>query len=470
MEINLIGTILIGLVILIASLLILKSMGYDIRIVFAEKIKETLSNLYSQIFGKGYYDLCGVYDNEYISFKDFEQILNAYYNGKCENTRISVILSSSFTRDDIRGIARDLEIAKNGDLVIFDYAEPIGGGFIIVEGNLSSSSRFILEAGDRIDVYSEGHPEKDVLIALTGTDCDPYEKVCIDLSLQVQLDEHGCPITRNKDTGEECDCNSNCRIGLKCYKESGNSRIDDGIIGHCCPLGETWDGGCGFKKSFNVLFLELDDGTGGGINNFDALARNTGNLWTQITPLLECSSNIDIITDGPCQVPDQQLVCDGDQRALRNTIENIVFCASEMGYESTYTRIVGVLPRQFVCTLPEGSVEGYANGYGSPVVVGLNDFEPVVCHELGHTFGLCDEAYGGGYCDESICSSGYCSPDGGGITCLAGPKCCPNKPQKNSIMCKSQEICNYECTYQIQFASLSYSHLSNELLGYCEII
>ena len=134
-------------------------------------------------------------------------------------------------------------------------------------------------------------------------------------------------------------------------------------------------------------------------------------------------------------------------------------CAREHGYGNIYTRIVGIKHGSYVC---RPGIGGYTQRYAD-VVVTIDAGIGLVCsHEMGHTFGLCDEGYGNSLCPH--CDSGICAL--GGTLCEGSGPCCPNKPEKNSIMC-SRDICGRGCTFGRRFAPSSYSHLEKELNKYC---
>jgi len=476
MEIDMIGSVIIGMAVLIVSLLIIKFMGYEVQINFIKKIKEAIDSLSSQVFGRKYYNICESYNESYISFTDFQTLLNSFYKKQCENSRVTIMLSFSLTRDDIKEISEELGIASGGKLIIYGLAEPLGAGAIIVEGNFSSKARFPFKANDVIQIWINGTPERDVLINLTGVDYNVNDQTFKPRPIEY---EGICPITKNKNRGDECICSGECRADLRCEE-----------TGHCCPRGRTWNGNsCEFIHPFKILFIRLDDGSGSvDETQFKSIAKSTKELWTELTPLEKCTGTVTEITPSSiCQIPSQNDLCSGSvddsakDKIFRDTISNIFSCAKTFGYENDYTRIIGVLNRNTVCSGSIGSMEGYTGGYNYPVVVGLNKLEEVASHEMGHTFDLCDEGYGGGYCtkdsDGKTCLSGYCTPDGG-IGCEAGDyiggsyasSCCPNRPQKDSIMCKklSGDPCKYECTYADKFASYSYDHLEKEMSKYCE--
>jgi hypothetical protein len=237
---------------------------------------------------------------------------------------------------------------------------------------------------------------------------------------------------------------------------------------HCCPEDEPrWcakpkDGGepkCMSKEDYNkecvrktytILFIQLN----GQISNLEAKAEDSKNHWIRITPLSNCPDNIEAIavTDKVCNAN----ICDA--------LDGLMSCAISWGYGSVYTRIVGVAPGQYVC---QSGIGGYTM-YGATAVVTSDYYIGFVStHEMGHTFGLCDEGYGSGPCSGVSCPSGWCTP-GGGSGCYGGGMCCPNKPETNSIMC-SKDMCSSGCTFSSErFAPSSYAHLEKELNKYCE--
>jgi hypothetical protein len=205
----------------------------------------------------------------------------------------------------------------------------------------------------------------------------------------------------------------------------------------------------------------------GQVSNFKQRAESAKDFWVGITPLSNCPDSVRaiIVDDKICNVPDQENIMTDPDVSIE-TLDKITKCAKSWGYDGQYTRIVGILSSQYVVAMSGGAIMGYTLGYGYPVVSGSADIEGTTGHETGHTFGLCDEGYGGGYCSNSGCASGYCMSSSGGTGCDAGSECCPNKPESNSIMCSS-DMCNSGCTGGNQFASSSYAHLEKELNRYC---
>ncbi len=178
MEIEIIGAITIGIFVFIVSVLVIISFSYDIRLSFISKIKETFSNLYSQIFGREYYNICQAYDGDYISFNDFGILLNAYYNQKCKDRKTSVILSFSLSKEDVKEISKKLEMAREGELIYYGPAdEPLGIGGIIIDTRADYGD-YAFKFKDNVTLWNDGSPEKDTLLKLTGINCDVYANTC----------------------------------------------------------------------------------------------------------------------------------------------------------------------------------------------------------------------------------------------------------------------------------------------------
>jgi len=411
------GAISIGLVVLVVSVLIIKSLGYEIQINIAKKIKESFSDLYSQIFGREYYNICEVYDNEYISFGDFKTLLNAIYNKKCGNSKINVILSFSLREEDIKELAEELGIAKNGELIYQGSAdETLGMGAIIV--HTTPRDNFLFKFRDEVTLWNEGQPDEDTLISLTGQNCDIYDKTC--------------------------------------------------------------DPGTGYiPPTFTILYIQLN----GNIPNFETQAEDAKNYWIEKTPLSSCPDRVDFIavSDRICNVPDQSVFCTSNDDLISetsaNTLSAIAVCVNSWGYNGDYTRVVGVLPGDYICLGGGGEVYGYTSIVSDYVVVaeGLegsqNDLSFTATHELAHTFGLCDEGYGN--CVDNNCPSefrkGKCKSDG---SCSESHDyCCPNSPQTNSIMC-TWDWCDRGCNRgsdldSVVFGADARDYLESRLNNYC---
>ncbi|MBD3155116.1 MAG: hypothetical protein GF368_00485 [Candidatus Aenigmarchaeota archaeon] len=411
METGLIGAVLIGLVVLVVSVLIIKSLGYEIQLNIKEGIKEFFGEIYSQIFGRDYYNICEVYDNDYISFNDFKTLLNAVYNKKCGNSKINVIISFSLREEDIKKLAEELDIAKNGELIYQGSSdETLGMGAIIVD--TEHTGNFLFEFRDEITLWNEGEPNEDTLISLTGLDCDIYDKTCT-------------PTT-----------------------------------GYIPP-------------TFTLLYIQLE----GNVPDFETKAEGAKDFWVQKTSLSSCPDRVNFIAENTqiCDVPDQIDICGASaaiaEATVSQTMNSISNCINNWGYTDDYTRVVGIIPGDYVCSGSLGSVNGYAYINGEYVVSAEGDFTSLhylsstSTHELGHTFGLCDEGYGN--CIDNGCSSGFREGECTSMGCIdTTTHCCPNEPELDSIMCTFDD-CNRGCDYDHRFADTSRTYLESQLNSYC---
>lgn len=210
-----------------------------------------------------------------------------------------------------------------------------------------------------------------------------------------------------------------------------------------------------------ILAVQLNDE----IEGFEQKTDEIANKWKEMTPLKDCPVNVKVLRlPDICNIPDQQGICGGDAATYYQTFYNILECASKSNYFGFYDRIVGFVKGNSVCELNGGRVEGYTFGYAMPVIVASQgNYLEITIHELGHTYGLCDEGYGSGKDDR--CESGYSMS--GGDSCDPGDVCCPNYPEENSIYCTWNK-CNRECTYAFNFAPSSRMHLERELKKYCD--
>ncbi|MEM5829294.1 MAG: hypothetical protein QW040_00400 [Candidatus Aenigmatarchaeota archaeon] len=233
--------------------------------------------------------------------------------------------------------------------------------------------------------------------------------------------------------------------------------------GHCCPLDKPkWceapkegkprcmseieynDENVGCKKAtFVILFVQMNTQ----VPNFNSLAQKCKNAWVSLTPLSKCPWNVEAIA-----IEDK--ICRADEC---NAFEYLLKCVDKWGYGGKYTRIVGVKHGSSVC-----GVLGYTLKNYEIVVTTDSNIEEVCSHELGHTFGLCDEGYGNSLCPN--CPSTICNT--GRFGCSGVGHCCPNTPEQNSIMC-SFDYCGRGCSYGNRFGQTSYAHLERELSNYC---
>lgn len=348
---------------------------------------------------------------------------------------------------------------------------------------------FITKVKERIAIYCKcldlGEDCVDSLLCCSGYcnqasgKCEelpicPKDRICI-----------GAPEATKDSLGRDC-CPSDRPICSKhhCCPSDKPKWCSNPLQGENCMSEDEYKDPTKCKKpSYKILFIQLN----GKITNFKQKAEAAKDLWVDITPLKNCPENVEAIAieDKICYVPDQADLCEcsfyseeclkegkncdlalyyciNAERIVFTTLNTIGDCARNFGYID-YSRAVGVFPGSWICKVRDGRVrEGYTNLYGIHIVSSEESLISTISHELGHTYGLCDEGYRGGFCSD--CESGYC---GAGITsCEPGDYCCPNRPEHNSIMC-SLDLCGHGCSDGNRFAPTSYNHLEKELSKYC---
>lgn len=383
------------------------------------------------------------------------------------------LIPGNVTEVELKNVV-ELCLVKKSDKIILTEKLPIyeSDGFCMIE-----ECRF-----DNPDCYGpastclgDGFCNENI-----GENCEnsvdcvcPAGKVCC--SLSPDSDTLGCSGISGLGEGEECFCDNQCSPGLKCNPvASGFNRYKKA----CCKPGTRWNGVECVFSSFKLLFIQMNQK----IENLKEIAEQSKNYFTDITPLSKCKDRVDVIVEEEkiCNVPDQNLVCEDDDWADL-TLDRLRECAHSWGYYD-YTRIIGVWPLSSLCN----GVRGYTYLYSDVVVTSLSSRTPLtISHELGHTFGLCDEGYGNAECVDcmgGLCKYGgsYCCPPVNRDTCIylhVSPCCptltgvcrgyeCPNEPEGNSLMC-SIDLCGRGCSYGSRFAPSSYKHLEKELNMYC---
>jgi len=284
-----------------------------------------------------------------------------------------------------------------------------------------------------------------------GVTCNDYNPQNVCCPQASDADYAGCSPTRGLKEGEIAACSTQCAEGL--IKDETN---------HCCPAGKTWNGtSCEFQYTFTILFIQLN----GQISNFKQKAESGKDLWVQLTPLKQCPKKVRAIAvdDKVCSgIPNHQPVCQcfesGDNcnvvdGIIIQTLQKMEDCAKQWGYEGKYTRIEGVLPGEVVCSGSRSAIYGYTQLHDSRLVSAEDSIRSTSSHEMGHTYGLCDEPYG--IERSASCSSGW--------KAQGEQYCCPNVPDGPCIMCSytnPETGCNAGST----FAQDDYRHLELELI------
>jgi len=249
----------------------------------------------------------------------------------------------------------------------------------------------------------------------------------------------------------KCECNRECASGSTCSAKKGEPNNKA-----CCPNEKEWNGvECEEKCTFTMLFIQINSA----VSDFENKAKGGRNVWASISPMKNCAERV-------CYIADNR-ICNADVMDAFGDLQN---CANAWGYSGKYHRIIGITPGDCVARIAAGCIRGYTQFYSKIIVSAESSIKSTCSHELGHTFGLCDEGYGGGRC--SSCPTSWYNV--GGVGCYdncydpsgRGIHCCPNIPEQGSIMC-SQDPCGHGCTFGDSFGSTSYSYLENELASYC---
>jgi len=261
---------------------------------------------------------------------------------------------------------------------------------------------------------------------------------------------NGCLYLPNKKKrGERCYCNEECEKDLKCNPVSPNFNHYEKA---CCEEGKRWNGTeCETIKtkepSFIILLIQVNQE----VPDILSGAKRLKEKWISLTPFRNCPEEVEVAVA-------KEICTNIDECNPLLTYTRLIECARNY----RYTRIVGVKHGTYVCEPGRG---GYAFIYGVAAIVADKRLEVYAAHELGHTFGLCDEGYGNSLC--SHCASNICLITNSNNECIGSGPCCPNKPEINSIMC-TDDTCGRGCTFALQFAPTSYAHLQKELNRYCE--
>lgn len=172
---NITTMILLMIIIIIVSFALIASLGGRVRGSLPVQVQETFQKFVDVITFKSSYNICEAYTGKEISQQDFQTLLQAVYSGRCGDSHATVTLTQSFTRDDMKKIARIGGIAQNGDLIFYNFTEPLGVGGVIIQGN---PGYYPMKIGDTIEIWQAGKPEPDVFMKVVIHGCDPTDEVC----------------------------------------------------------------------------------------------------------------------------------------------------------------------------------------------------------------------------------------------------------------------------------------------------
>jgi hypothetical protein len=259
--------------------------------------------------------------------------------------------------------------------------------------------------------------------------CKDQDKICC--TKDSKSDDAGCSDKKSLRAGSRCECGSQCYSGLECD-----------VTGHCCPKGKEWDEKekeCKFKYKYVILFLQLN----GNIPDFKQKAEAAKNVWVKLSPLKNCPEAVTALAI-------DNKICDGGNTCLTEEpfigMQRCLDSWEEIKpYRNFITRIVGVDPSSMLC----GGVAGYTT-INNQFLVSSTGYLNIVCsHEMGHTYGLCDEAYD--ISQNSQCPSGYWDS--------RISYCCPNAPVDYCVM--------YAFGPMTRFAPDCYANLEARLNKVC---
>jgi len=222
MEIKIIFLILITVVIIVVSLSILATIS-GISTTFPDYLRNFVEGVYSSIFGKPY-NICEAYKDKLISYGEFKTILIALKQNACKDEHAIVRLSFSLSKEDLKKLPEEIKISKS-ELVFFKEAEPFGVGGIIIKGN---PGEYPLRMFDTVEIWTEGIPEKDILIKVTAKGCDPFDDVCdLACSYKRGVCDREC-YKHGKKEDVVCD--------IDCVDINGDGKIDEEDFDNICDL------------------------------------------------------------------------------------------------------------------------------------------------------------------------------------------------------------------------------------------
>ena len=200
---NILAMLTFTVLIIAVSLAVIQSIGNSVKNYVSTQTKETFSKIIISIFQKTPYNICEALSDRQISSQEFQNILLAVSSGQCGSSHATVILSRSYSKEDMEKIAKINGMAGDGTMIYYREGKPLGIGGMIIQGN---PGYFPLKKWDVIEVWSAGKPIADTLIKVTVQGCDPYDEICQPACTYKKICDPAC------DDGQKHDitCNIAC--------------------------------------------------------------------------------------------------------------------------------------------------------------------------------------------------------------------------------------------------------------------
>lgn len=238
-----------------------------------------------------------------------------------------------------------------------------------------------------------------------------------------------------QDEEERCDYDFECSGDMACEEPHPDAEGDGE---RCCPEGERWNGEeCSSPETYDIVYSPLNYGSGD-FNAFQSQAERAHDFLVPQSPFGECENPENHIRAH--YLEDMSGSCPSGGRAICNECPQEALDrvrASELG--NTYDVVAGICQGNSCNT---GGICGCAAGIPSEASVSqqqpCGDWEGLVAHEVGHSWGL--------YHVEECGAAGGC----------AGPNAqdCSEPDRRNFIM----SYCSMS-----QFGPAAYDHLENDV-------
>ncbi len=199
------------------------------------------------------YDVCEAMSDEKVSYDDFQALIEAIYNGDC-NEAMNVKTTFSMSHDDFSELAYTYEIVDtDGNPLVFyrtGAPSPIGAGAILVYGN---DGDFPVKMGDYLQIWTSGSP-RDIIIEVGMGGCDPYDDKC-DAMCSYE-EEHVCdPLCYVNNTRENVQCD------IDCVDVNNNRVIDEGDLDGICDL-DCYNDDLDPKRAYDPDCVDVDNTDG----------------------------------------------------------------------------------------------------------------------------------------------------------------------------------------------------------------